>query len=229
MATLAKPSVDPVPVLERYHVYHAEAHVLSGHLEHPIKQPIENYGRVVLENTRRESLFTESVGETTVEGLISFKAGRTRVSGSQLKNKKDLWGNDHSGWVTQSTSVLEGFNVVDVITVDRVVAQVSTEHALIYGHVPRVTFLGTRFENLRIAGYPVEVELDLSICGNKPEGDLPYLQDSGFLGRVQGQLTGVADTEGLPEGMKKKYDANIAYIDDHKQRANEGANGGRNG
>jgi hypothetical protein len=229
MATLAKPSADPVPVLERYHVYHAEAHVLSGDLEHPIKQPIEHYGRVVLENTRRESLFTESVGETTVEGLISFKAGRTRVAGTQLKNKKDLWGNDHSGWSTQSTSVLEGFNVLDVVTVDRLVAQVSTEHAMIYGHVPKVTFLGTRFENLRVAGYPVEVELDLTICGNKPEGDLSYLQDNGFLGRVQDQLSGFAGAEGLPEVLEKQYDAKIAYIDDLKKRANGGADSGRNG
>lgn len=229
MATLAKPSADQAPVLERYHVYHAEAHVLSGHLDHPIKQPIEEYGRVLLENTRRESLFTESVGETTVEDLIFFKAGRTRVAGTQLNNKKDLWGNDHSGWSTQSTSVLEGFNVLDVVTVDRLVAQVSTEHAMIYGHVPKVTFLGTRFENLRIAGYPVQVELDLGICGNKPEGDLSYLQDNGFLDHVQDQLSSVADAKGLPEVLQKQYDAKIAYIDDLKKRANGGANGGRVG
>ena len=41
------------PVLERSHIYHAEAHILSGHLEHPIKQPIEAFGRVVLEDTSR--------------------------------------------------------------------------------------------------------------------------------------------------------------------------------
>jgi hypothetical protein len=230
MATMSKESVEPVPVLERYHVYHAEAHVLSGHLEHPIKQPIAHYGNVILEKTRREGLFTESVSETSVEGLISFKKGRTRVSGSQLRSKKDLWGNDHSGWVTQSTSVLEGFNVVDVITADRVVAQVSTEHPLTYpGHVPRVTFLGTRFENLRVAGYPVQLELDLGICGNKPEGDLPYLQDDGFLDRVKGQFDRLADAKGLPEALEKQYDAKIAYINDLKKHANGGANGGRNG
>jgi hypothetical protein len=229
MAANPKSLVETGAILERYHVYHAEAHVLSGHLEHPIQQPIEHYARVALENTRREGLITQSVGETTVEGLISFKAGRTRVSGSQLRNKTDIWGNDHSGWVTQSTSVLEGFNVVDIITADRVVAQVSTEHSLINGHVPKVTFLGTRFENLRVAGYPVQLELDLSVCGNKPEGDLPYLRDSGFLDRVQRQYDSIADAKGLPEGLEKQYDAKIAYIDDLKKRANGGANGGRNG
>jgi hypothetical protein len=230
MAANPKPPVGPGLVLEQYHVYHAEAQVLSGNLEHPIEQPIEHYGRAVLENTRREGLITQSVGETTVEGLITFKSGHTRVSGTQLKNKKDIWGNDHSGWVTQSTAVIEGFNVVDVITADRVVAQVSTEHPMINGHVPKVTFLGTRFENLRVAGYPVEVELNLGICGNKPEGDRPYLEDGGFLDRVQGQLNSIERDGGdLPEVLDKKYRAEIAYIDELKKRANGGANGERNG
>jgi hypothetical protein len=229
MATMSKPFAEPVPVTERYHVYHAAAHILSGEFEHPIKQPIEHYGNVLLEKTRRESLFTEAVGETNVEGLISFKSGHTRVIGSQLRNKKDIWGNDHSGWVTQSTSVLEGFNVGDVITADRLVAQVSTEHPLVHDHVPTVTFLGTRFENLQVAGYPVQLELDLSVCGTKPEGDLSYLQDSGFLDRVHGQLNRIADAKGLPEALEKQYDAKIAYIDDLKKRAKGGANSGRNG
>jgi hypothetical protein len=216
--------------MKRYHVFHAGAHILSGDLEHPIKQPIEHYGNVVIEKTRREGLFTESVGETSVEGLISFKAGHTRVIGSQLVHKKDIFGNDHSGWITQSTSVLEGLNVGDVITADRLVAQISTEHPVTYpGHVPKVTFLGTRFENLQVAGYPVQLELNLGFCGNRPEGDRPYLEDIGFLDRVQGQLSSVADKEDLPEGLEKQYHAEIAHINDLKERANGGSNGGRTG
>jgi len=230
MATMSKPIEEPVPVLEDSHVYHAGAHLLSGELEHPIKQPIEHYGNVVIEKTRRESLFSESVGATSVEGLISFKAGHTRVIGSQLKNKKDIFGNDHSGWITQSTSVLEGLNVGDVLTADHLVAQISTEHPLTYpGHVPKVTFLGTRFENLRVAGYPVQLELNLGFCGDRPEGDRPYLNDIGFLDRVQAQLGGIEDKENLPEALEKQYDAKIAYINELKQRANGGSNGGRKG
>jgi hypothetical protein len=228
MAANPKSPVESGTARERSHVYHAEAYILSGQLEHPIKQTIEPYGRVALE-TRRESLVTQRVGETNVEGLISFKSGHTRVVGTQVKQKTDIFGNDHAGWVTLSTSVLEGFNVVDMLTADRVVAQVSTEHPMKQGHVPKVTFLGTRFENLRIGGYPVEVELDLGICGNKPEGDRPYLEDIDFLDRVERQLDGIADAKGLPETLEKKYGAEIAYIDDLKQRAKQGAHVGGNG
>jgi hypothetical protein len=228
MATNPKSPVAPQSVRSQYHVYHAEAHVLSGNLKHPVDQPIEHKARVVLEKTRRDGHVSQSVAEDTMEGLISFKAGHTRASGTKIE-KKDLWGNDHSGWVTLSTSVLEGLNVFEVITVDRVVAQVSTEHPVTDGHVPRVTFLGTRFENFRIGGYPVEVELDLGICGSKPDGDRPYLQDRGFLDRVQRQFNDIAGAKGLPDDLEKKYDAKIAYIDDLKKRANGRAKGERNG
>ena len=228
MSANPKSPVAPGPVLERYHVYHAEAHVLSGNLKHPINQPIEHHARVVLEKTRRDSHIRQSVEETTLEGLISFKAGHTRASGTRIE-KKDLWGNDHSGWVTLSTSVIEGLNVFEVITADRVVSQVSTEHPVTNGHVPRVTFLGTRFENFRVGGYPVQIELDLGICGSKPDGDKPYLQDRGFLDRVQRQFNDIAGAKGLPDGLEKQYDAKIAYIDDLKKRANGRAKGERSG
>lgn len=229
MAANPKPPVTPLPASEPYHVYHAEAHVLSGNLKHPIDQPIEHHGRVVLEKSRRDDHLSEMVEAKSLDGLISFKAGYTRVSGTQLKSKQDLWGNDHSGWVTLSTSVLEGLNVFEVITADRLVAQVSTEHPMKDGDVPKVTFLGTRFENLRVGGYPVDVVLDLGICGDKPKEDKPYLHDRGFLERVQRQHDTIADAKGVPDGLKKEYSAQIRYIDELKKRANGRAKGERNG
>ncbi len=229
MSANPKSPVASGAVYEQYHVYHAEAHILSGELEHPIKQPIEKYGHAVLENTRRESLITHSVGETNIEGLISFKSGHTRVACTEVKQKEDVFGSDHAGWVTLSTAVLEGYNVLDIITADRVVAQVSTEHPKEDGHVPKVTFLGSRFENLRIGGYPVEVELDLGICGNKPDGDRPYLADSGFLDRVERQVKSAAGVKGLSESVQKQYDKEIKNIDSLRKSANGRGNGKRNG
>lgn len=172
MAANPKLPVEKGSGLEQYHIYHAEAQILSGHLKHPIKQPIELEGHVILEKTRREGHITRSTNSASMEGLISFKAGHTRASGNKIE-KKDPWGDDHSGWVTLSTSVIESLNIFEVLTADRVVAQVSTEHPMKDGHVPKVTFLGTRFENLRIGGYPVELELDLGICGLKPKRTAP--------------------------------------------------------
>ena len=66
------------------------------------------------------------------------------------------------------------------------VGQVSIEHPLV-GYVPHVTFLGTRFENLRIAGHPVKLDLDVDILGPKPENDAPYSKSPAFLDRVDKQ------------------------------------------
>jgi hypothetical protein len=225
MAANPKPPVALDPSSEKhYHVYHAEAEVLSGHLKHPIDQPIEKYARVEL-YSRRADHITQTVQATTLEGLITFKSGQTRISGSQLQNKRDLWGKIHSGWVTLSTSVIEGLNVFDVITADRVVAQSSTEHVDVQDqdpmHVPKVTFLGTRFENLRVAGYPVEVELNLGFCGSKPEDDRPYVQDTAFLDRVKQQLDEIADAKDLPETLETNYKGKVTSILDLKRRIQE--------
>src|ERR1700689_752814 len=207
----------PGPSREPYHAYHAEAYILKGELKQPIQRPIDPYGLVVLENPRRESLITQSVGETNIEGLISFKRGHPRVAGAHVQQKTDVFGNDHAGWVTLATAALEGYNAEDIITADRVVAQLSTQHAMTndpkqpISHVPRVNFLGTRFENFRVGGYPVEVELDLAFCGPKPEGDRSYLQDGSFLDRVQRQLDGIVETRDLPESLEEKYGAEIAH------------------
>jgi hypothetical protein len=202
-----------------YHVYHAEAHVISGFLKHPIKQPIEPQGHVVIEKTRREGHITRVTDGTSLEGLITFKSGHTRASGNKIQ-KKDLWGRDHSGYVTLSTSVIEGLNVFEVITADRVVAQVSTEHPYEDGHVPKVTFLGTRFENLRIGGYPVELEFDLGICGGRPENDRPYLEDTGFLDRVGQQYAGILSSSDVPDEIEKAYRSKITDIDSLRKRTN---------
>jgi hypothetical protein len=202
-----------------YHVYHAEAHVISGELKHPIKQPIERQGHVVIEKTRREGHVTRTTDGNSIEGLVTFRTGHTRASGNKIQ-KRDLWGNDHSGYITLSTSVIEGLNVFEVITADRVVAQVSTEHPVKGGHVPKVTFLGTRFENLRISGYPVEVELELGICGTRPERDRTYLQEAGFLDRVEQQYAGILASGEVPSEMGKTYKSRITYIDELRKRTN---------
>jgi len=194
---------NPFVTHEISHDYHAEASVLHGHLKLPLNQEIHQQVPVLLKD-RRGGHFFQRAEHYSLQGLISFKSGYSHVSGNRsLKNH---------GWVTLATSVLEGLNVLDVITADRMVAQVSTEHPLENGHVPHLTFLGTHFENLRVGGYPVQVELDLGICGDKPRGDIPYTEDPSFLDRIGRQCASIADAPGLPSALRAEYDEELQQI-----------------
>ena len=67
MAANPKSPVEPLASLERYHVYHAEAHVLSGNLKHPIDQPIEHHGRnIVLSEGELEDVPVEDQRRRTM-------------------------------------------------------------------------------------------------------------------------------------------------------------------
>jgi hypothetical protein len=202
MATMSETPQEAVRVTP-FHDYHAEAHVLSGYLKRPIEQKIERQAPVVL-NDRRGGYFNRSVTDFSVEGFISLTKGETRVSGARsLKT---------NGWVTLSTSILEGLNVFETISADRLVSQVSTEHAEKNGHVPHVTFLGTQFKNLQVSGFPVSLELDLGICGGIPAGERSYLQDPNFLERVRLQTERIAGANGLPKSLKEQYDERLTYV-----------------
>jgi hypothetical protein len=166
-----------MPEVERDHSYHAEATVLSGNLELPLDQEIPDqvFAKLPLEG----GYLSQQAKEYRLESVISYSAAHTQVTG----NREVKPGH---GWSTLATSVVEDLNILDVITADRVVAQVSTEHPL-HGYIPHITFLGTRFDNLRIAGHKVDLDLCLDLFGDKPENDAQYTKDPGFVDRITKQ------------------------------------------
>jgi len=210
--------------VEASHQYHAEAHSLSGYLHHPVYQRINEKANVSLKDYR-DGHVQERENTFTLEGLVSFTAGRSRVSGNRsLKNK---------GWITLSTSIVEGFNVLEVITADRVVSQVSTEHAYRDGHVPSVTFLGSQFLNLRLGGFLLEPTFDFGICEDKPDGETPYVKHLGFLSGIRDQIASVAQGD-LPMELRDTYSNRLKVVDglikaaeDAKEREGRSYNGNR--
>jgi len=162
---------------KRKHYYFAEANVVNATLQTPLQAEVRPQAFLKLPDSGGN--FSERAENFRFEGVISFGSAYTQAAGYE-SDKPD------GGWVTLVTSVVEKLNVLDVVTVDRVVAQISVEHPL-QGYVPRVTFLGTRFENLQVAGQRIEPKLNLGFCGPKPGGDKLYLEDPGFRGRVEEQ------------------------------------------
>jgi hypothetical protein len=160
---------------DRTHKYHAEATALSGTLHHPLKQEIKPHAYVKIHEDG--GYLAQQATEFQLESVLQYGRAHTQVSGN-LEDKKP-----GHGWNTLTTSVVEGLNILNVITADRVVAQIATEHPLV-GYIPRISFLGTHFVNLRIAGHPVNVDLDIEFIGEKPENDAPYTKSPGFVDRV---------------------------------------------
>jgi len=179
----------------RNHLYHSEATILEGHLRLPLVQKIEPQAPAKL--SEKGGYIAQEIEDYYIESVLSFRSGYTQVAGN-LDEKPGR------GWSTLSTTVIEGLQVLEVLTADRVVGQILTEHPL-EGYVPRISFLGTRFENLRIAGHPVHLDLDLDLCGSKPENDGPYTQDPGFISRVSSQYGRILDRHDLPAELRERY------------------------
>lgn len=181
---------------EAVHEYHAEASVLEADLQLPIEEKISP--RVKVKLPRDGHYQFKHADPFRVEGILSYKTGYTQVAGHP-SSKSD-------GFATLTTSVLEDINVLDVVTADRVVAQISTVHPRYdKGQVPSVTFLGTRFDNLRIGGHKVNVLPDLSIVGPRNENDISYFDDSDVVKRLRQQYENISNDKELPEEIRQTF------------------------
>jgi len=178
------------------HNYWAEAEVLSADLKQPVEEKIRPRAHVKLPKDGHYHF--KKADPFRFEGLISYESGYTQVAGHP-SSKQD-------GFTTLATSVVESLNVLDVVTADRVVAQLSTVHPVYdTGQVPSVTFLGTRFENLRIGGHKVEVERNLEILGPKPANDESYFDNRDVLDRISKQYDRIAAANELPDWAREEY------------------------
>jgi hypothetical protein len=140
---------------KRFH-YHASAHVLSGEIWRPFQHVIEVQAPSVLPSTG-------GMGDSRIENfrrddLISFKAGYTHVMGSK-KRVKDENGKDSIVYTTQVTATVEGLNILDVVTADRAVARMTSSHEL-NAEEASIRLVGSKFENLQIAGCKANVIFD---------------------------------------------------------------------
>ncbi|MGA9683490.1 MAG: hypothetical protein WBQ74_16895 [Candidatus Sulfotelmatobacter sp.] len=190
------------------HYFHAEAHALAGKLVLPFKEEIKKQAFVKLEGRladlsdeerAQRNYFSQHAKNFRLEGIISYAAAHTQVSGHASEKHK-------GASVTLATSVVEDLNVLNVVTADRVVAQISTTH-FPGEYSPEVTFLGTHFENLRIARHSVEPYLRLDLAGERPAGatGMHLDQGTGFMKAVEAQYQRLkARLENLGADARKK-------------------------
>jgi hypothetical protein len=185
------------------HYFHAEAHALKGKVRFPVDAEVRPQAFVKLAGTLEELLngegkrnyFSQHAKNYRLEGVFSYTAAHTQVSGHRSSKNPEAS-------VTLATSVVENLNILNVVTADRVVAQISTTH--IPGqYVPEVTFLGTHFENLKIARHKVLPILNLKLADPRPQNDQLYVADkTNLMDVVKGQYERLADWLAGRKGMR---------------------------
>jgi hypothetical protein len=131
-----------------YH-YNAHGHGLSARFDRPVQHLIDVQAASSLPTIGGHG--NARVNDFRFQEFVSFKTAYSHVSGSRK--------HEDGTYTTLATSTVEGLNILDVVTADRVVARLATQHP--DDHLePHIVVLGSKFENLRIAGCPVEVEFD---------------------------------------------------------------------
>jgi hypothetical protein len=188
-----------MPLLgRRIHTYHASADLLALELKHPFHEKVRPQAHVELYGGGEKSYYHfKHSDQFRLEGIISYQSGYSQVAGHRSEKPGH-------GYATLTTTVIEGFNILEVVTADRIVGQISTEYPL-DGAVPEVSFLGTRFDNLRIGGKKVEVDTDLDIFGAKPIHDKSYLEEQSVIDRMAGQHANLGKAGYRPDWPKDDY------------------------
>jgi hypothetical protein len=122
--------------------FQTDANSLGGYIDQPFNRIIPSQASVSLPAVGGHvAARTEAFN---FEEIISCRSAYTRVSGREIH--KD------GPWSTQVTSVVEGLNILEIVTAERLVAQISVDYS-IDEEYPRVSLAGSHFDGLKIGGF----------------------------------------------------------------------------
>ena len=144
--------------MEQTFLYHALATGVSGNITLPFQDLIQIQAPSALP-------FIGGYSASRTEGfrfkhILSFSSASTVTTGIE------------SGgfFNTMATATVEGLNILDVITADRVVARLASKYSK-ETREQSATFAGSHFHNLRIAGYPLAVVISPDRLKSPPRSD----------------------------------------------------------
>jgi hypothetical protein len=144
--------------VDKTFLYHALASGMSGQITLPFQHVIEVQAASALP-------FTGGYSASRAEGfrfkdIISFSSASTITTGSETSE----------AFNTLATATVEGLNILNVVTADRVVARLASKYSK-ETRKHSATFAGSYFENLRIAGNRVEIKIPPERLNSPPRSE----------------------------------------------------------
>lgn len=135
--------------MERRFLYHALASGVSGLITSPFQDLIEVQAASALPPTGGYS--ASRVEGFRYKEILSFRSATTLVTGSFSERKRT--------YNTLVTATVEQLNILNVITADRIVTRLASAQPE-EGGPPAVSVLGSLFQNLVVAGIPLNLSVD---------------------------------------------------------------------
>jgi len=132
--------------VEKTFLYHALATGVSGQITLPFQHLVEVQAASALPMTGGHSV--SRVEGCRCKDIFSFSSASTITTGSESRESYN----------TLATATVEGLNILNVVTADRVLARLASKYSKETREYS-ATFAGSHFENLRVAGKLVEVEI----------------------------------------------------------------------
>lgn len=170
------PQNSPLQNLPPLYFHHATAFGAAGQINRPLQQTIPTQASVALAPTGGHG--TQRVEKYSVPGILSFDAAYVEVGGS--------FDSSNNTYATYASSVVENLNIWDVIKVDRLVSRLTVYYALSSQTKPiepSFSLSGSHFENLRIAGTLVNIQLALdSVSGADKYSGFEKIADNWLFG-----------------------------------------------
>ena len=140
--------------------YHADANSLGGYIEEPLEAVIPDVSSISLPPVG--GYVTHRSKSLNFKEIVSCRSAYTRASGRASA--------EDGPWSTQVSAVIEGLNILEIVTAERIVSQISIEHPR-EGTGVSISFAGSRFEGLRIGGREVCPRLNSRLMGTGTEAD----------------------------------------------------------
>jgi hypothetical protein len=193
--------------------FHADAYALNASFNRPAACQIEALAATCLPVFGGHAHACAT--DFCVPRLARFKSASSHVSGSMQ---------DEETATTQAITTIVGLNIMDVITADRIVARLTSEHKVKDDTEGHILAIGSTYENLRIAGFTFNIilrhellleskthaALDGKIKGLRKDGRIANSKDGVALCSLVDKIE--TDFPGLSEADKKKHIVQIPHL-----------------
>jgi hypothetical protein len=139
------------PSYHSQYFYHASAYGLAGEIERPVRQSVTAQAACALASGGGRG--TQRVDRFCVSPFICFDSAYAEVGGS--------FDECHKKHTTYAYSVVEGLNIADVVTAERVVSRMVVYSPVVGDEEGEHSYdiTGSHFVNLRVAGHLIDIKL----------------------------------------------------------------------